>query len=138
LNTLRSVRSAGGEIIEALKNDAPLPYYGRLFEKEIDDAGIPQYDEYESVEQFIESRISWRKEKLRVNRERRVGAQEPRVVSIAGAPAPSITGVIFLGGALLPSTPHSISSLGGEQVRLLALVYPRTRPISQSIDLSSR
>jgi hypothetical protein len=52
-------------IINAVKEDSPLPDYGNLFQRTFDDQTVPQYSEYKKTENFIDARVQWRKRKLK-------------------------------------------------------------------------
>lgn len=52
------------EILGAVEKDEPLADYGNLFQKQVEDAIVPQWDDYKNPVNFIDSRIQWRKRRL--------------------------------------------------------------------------
>ena len=53
------------QILEAVRDDKPLPDYGNLFQREFDDQSVPQFSDYKNPTNFIDSRIQWRKRRLK-------------------------------------------------------------------------
>ena len=53
------------EILRAVEKDKPLADYGNLFQKEVEDPIVPQSSDYKNPVNFIDSRIQWRKRRLK-------------------------------------------------------------------------
>ena len=53
------------EIAEAIKAEKPLPDYGNLFQRQLNNPTVPQYGEYKKTENFINARIQWRRRKIK-------------------------------------------------------------------------
>ena len=47
-----------------IADDMPLPEYGNLFQRQVEDETIPQYTDYKHVDNFIKARINWRRRRL--------------------------------------------------------------------------
>jgi hypothetical protein len=50
--------------IKAIQKNQKMPTYGSLFDSNSEDYTMPQLSEYENPENFMDSRIKWRKRKL--------------------------------------------------------------------------
>ena len=64
LEHIEDCQACREEILDAVKNDAPSPDYGNLFQRDFDDSTVPQYSDYENPLNFIDARIYWRKRRL--------------------------------------------------------------------------
>ena len=53
------------EILRAVEKDEPVAEYGNLFQKEVEDPIVPQSSDYKNPVNFIDSRIQWRKRRLK-------------------------------------------------------------------------
>jgi hypothetical protein len=52
-------------IIKSVEEDKPLPDYGNLFQRNINDQSVPQIIDYKKTENFVDARIQWRKRKIK-------------------------------------------------------------------------
>lgn len=52
------------EILRAVEKDEPLADYGNLFQKDVEDEIVPQWEDYKNPVNFIDARIQWRKRRL--------------------------------------------------------------------------
>lgn len=53
------------EIIDAVKNEEPLPDYGNLFQRDLANPTVPKFSDYDETENFIDARIQWRRNKVK-------------------------------------------------------------------------
>jgi hypothetical protein len=65
LEHIETCKECRKQILDAVKNDKPIPDYGNLFQHDFNDPTIPQYTEYKNPLNFIDARIHWRKRKLK-------------------------------------------------------------------------
>lgn len=67
LNILKHIENCSPcrkRINESITNDTPLAEYGNLFQRQVEDETVPQYTDYKNNDNFIESRINWRRRRL--------------------------------------------------------------------------
>ena len=67
LNILKHIESCPPcqkKIKESIADDTPLPEYGNLFQRQVEDETIPQYTDYKHVDNFTKARINWRRRRL--------------------------------------------------------------------------
>jgi len=65
LDHIESCTECRQEIKEALENDKPLPDYGNLFQRDMENPAVPRYSDYKKPMNFIDARIQWRKNRVK-------------------------------------------------------------------------
>jgi len=67
LNILKHIETCAPcktKINESIIQDNTLAEYGNLFQRQVDDETVPQYSDYKNIDNFIDSRINWRRRRL--------------------------------------------------------------------------
>lgn len=67
LNVLEHVEqceTCRARIRQDIQQNTPNIDFGNLFQRSVDDPTVPQYSDYNELDNFIDARIHWRKNKL--------------------------------------------------------------------------